>query len=138
MFSWFPFTIHVMSVNVKKPICWVHLIICPWLLHEYFFCLTLCNLNWPPPVSLKMGRWKTKKLTAFEIPKLGDKLPFRRRCARCPLQRSKTSGGPAGAPPNIKSSEVLYRLVSKFGTTAFQNLSFFSNFEIFLHFCRSE
>ena len=67
-------------------------------------------------LSLKMGRRKTKKLTDLEIPNLVYKLPFRWRCARCLLQRSKTNGDPAGGPHNLKSSEVLYRLLSKFGT----------------------
>ena len=64
-----------------------------------------------------MGRWTAKKLTALEIPNLVYKLPFRWRCARCLLQRSETNGGPAGGPHNLISSEVLYRFLSKFGTT---------------------
>ena len=53
-----------------------------------------------PPLSLKMGRWKSKKLTALEVPNLVYKFSFRWRCARFLLQRSKTNGGPAGGPIN--------------------------------------
>ena len=68
-----------------------------------------------PPLSLKMGRWTTKKLTALGIPNLAHKLPFRWGCAGCLLQRLITNGGPARGP-------IILNL-RKFFTDCFQNLA---------------
>ena len=62
-----------------------------------------CRCHW------KWATDKLKILTAFETLNLVYKLPFRWRCARCFLQRSKTNRGPAEGPHNFKSSEVLCR-----------------------------
>ena len=63
----------------------------------------------PPPIN--------EKTNSFRNTKFGVQIAFSMKMCKMSSSKIKDQWGPRGGPHNLKSSEILYRLLSKFGTT---------------------